>query len=110
MSFSVAQAVPKKCLRPRICVTFRDIYASVWRGIVSLSPNPKSGTLPTVGCPQLLIQNICSYPVYLDAVFSSRNLRTRHTVVAGTSRKRFLFNLRNVMFNFETICFLYDCC
>jgi hypothetical protein len=36
---------------------------------------------PLVGCPPLLIQYIRSYPSYPEAVFSIRNLRTRHAVV-----------------------------
>jgi hypothetical protein len=36
---------------------------------------------PTVGCPRLLIQHIRSYPPYLEAVSSIRNLRTRRAVV-----------------------------
>jgi len=31
-------------------------------GVVSTSPNPQAGGPPCVGCPQLLIQYICSYP------------------------------------------------
>jgi hypothetical protein len=44
-------------------------------------PNPHAGGPPVVGCPRLLIQYICSYPPYLEAVPSIRNLRTRHAVV-----------------------------
>jgi hypothetical protein len=44
-------------------------------------PNPPAGGLPLVGCPQLLIQYIHSYPPYLEAVSYIRNLRTRHPVV-----------------------------
>jgi hypothetical protein len=34
-----------------------------------------------VGCPLLLIQYICRYCPYLEAVSSIRNLRTLHAVV-----------------------------
>jgi hypothetical protein len=44
-------------------------------------------SLPIVGLkifsPRLLIQYIRSYPSYLEAVCSIRNLRTRHEVVTG---------------------------
>jgi hypothetical protein len=46
-------------------------------------PNLKAGGPPTVGCPRLIIQYIRSYPPYLQAVSSVRNLRTRHAVVTG---------------------------
>jgi hypothetical protein len=42
---------------------------------------PQAGGPPLVGCPRLLIQYIPSYPPYLKAVPSIRNLRTRHAVV-----------------------------
>ncbi|KAJ4452211.1 hypothetical protein ANN_03729 [Periplaneta americana] len=48
------------------------------------SPNPQAGGPPLIGCPRLLIQYIRSYPPYLEAVSSIRNLRTRHAVVIGT--------------------------
>jgi hypothetical protein len=35
-----------------------------WEGVVSTSPNPQAGGPPLVGCPQLLIQFIHSYPPY----------------------------------------------
>jgi hypothetical protein len=44
-------------------------------------PNPQAGGPPLVGCPLLLIQYICSYPPYMEAVSSIRNLSTRHAVV-----------------------------
>jgi hypothetical protein len=52
-------------------------------GVVSPPPNPQAGRLPPVGCPRLLIQYIRSYPPYLEAVSSIRNLRTRQAVVKG---------------------------
>jgi hypothetical protein len=39
---------------------------------------------PLVGCPRLLIQYFCSYPLYLEAVCDLRNLRTRHGLVMRT--------------------------
>jgi hypothetical protein len=47
--------------------------------------NPQAGGPPPVGCPRLLIYYIRSYPQYLEAVSSIRNLRTRHAVVTGDS-------------------------
>jgi hypothetical protein len=44
-------------------------------------PNPQAGGPPLVGCSQLLIQHIHSYPPYVESVSSIRNLRTRHAVV-----------------------------
>jgi hypothetical protein len=43
--------------------------------------NPQSGGPPIFSYPRLLIQYIRSYPPYLEAVSSIRNLRTRHAVV-----------------------------
>jgi hypothetical protein len=51
------------------------------RGVVSLTPNSQAGEPSLVGYPVLLIQCILSYPPYLEAVSSIRNLRTRHAVV-----------------------------
>jgi hypothetical protein len=45
-------------------------------------PNPIAGSQPLFGCPRLLIQYIYSYPSYLEAASSIRNLRTRHAVVS----------------------------
>jgi hypothetical protein len=58
---------------------FRCVYLG--RGGVSSPPNHQAGESPPVGCPLLLIQYIRSYPPYLEAVSSTRNLRKRHAVV-----------------------------
>jgi hypothetical protein len=50
-------------------------------GVVSLTPNSQAGGPHLVSCPLLLIHYIRSYPPYLEAVSSVRNLRTRHAVV-----------------------------
>jgi hypothetical protein len=50
-------------------------------GVVSPLPNPQAGGPPLVGCPQLLIQYIHSYPPYLEAFSSIRNLSMCHAVV-----------------------------
>jgi hypothetical protein len=45
------------------------------REFISLTPNSQAGGPPFVGCPRLLIRNICSYPPYLEVD------STRHAVV-----------------------------
>jgi hypothetical protein len=52
-------------------------------GVIAL-PKPEAGAPLLFGCPQLLIQYICNYPPYLEAVPSIRNSRTRHAVMTGT--------------------------
>jgi hypothetical protein len=44
-------------------------------------PNPQAGGPLLVSCSRLLIQYIGSYPPYLEAISSIRNLRARHAVV-----------------------------
>jgi hypothetical protein len=44
-------------------------------------PNPQAGGPALVSCPRLLIQYIHSYPPYLKAVSSIRNLRMHHAMV-----------------------------
>jgi hypothetical protein len=66
---------------PRLLVIFRNKLIFLRRGVVSRTPNPQAGGPPLIGCPRLLIQYIRSYPPYLEAVSSIRNLRTRHGVV-----------------------------
>jgi hypothetical protein len=46
-------------------------------------PNPQAEGPPLVGSPRLFIQHIRSYPTYLEAISSIRNLRTRHVVVTS---------------------------
>jgi hypothetical protein len=61
-----------------ICRKFFVIAYILRRGVVC---QPQAGGSPLVGCPRLFIQYIRSYSPYLEAVFSIRNLRTRHAVV-----------------------------
>ncbi|KAJ4446277.1 hypothetical protein ANN_12972 [Periplaneta americana] len=70
------------------------------RWVVSPSPNPQAGGPPLIGCPRLLIQYIRSYPPYLEAVSSIRNLRTRHAVVIGT-HNTWIFNTILRIVNFQ---------
>jgi hypothetical protein len=60
---------------------FRNKLEFYGAGLLAPPPNPQAGGPPPVGCPRLLIQYIRSYPPYLEAVFSIRNLRTHHAVV-----------------------------
>jgi hypothetical protein len=66
---------------PRLLVIFRNKLIFLRLGVVWPTPNPQAGAPPLVGCPRMLIQYICSYPPYLEAVSSIRNVRTRHVVV-----------------------------
>ena len=56
------------------------IYRLVFNGegllLISSSTNPQAEGPPHIGCPQVLIQHICSYPPYKEAVSYIRNLRT----------------------------------
>jgi hypothetical protein len=55
---------------------FRNKLRVLLWWVVSPPPNPQAGGPPPVGCPQLLIQYIRSYPPYLETVFSIRSLKT----------------------------------
>jgi hypothetical protein len=59
----------------------RPVAGCLLGRVVSPTPNPQAGGPPTVGCPQLLIHYIHSYPPYLEAVSSIRNPKTRYAVV-----------------------------
>jgi hypothetical protein len=48
--------------------------------VMQLLKNVSAEGPPLVGCPRLLIQYIHSYPPYLEAVSSIRNVRTRHAM------------------------------
>jgi hypothetical protein len=64
-------------------VVFRNKLIFLRRGVVSPTPNPQVGIPPLVGCPQLLIHYIRNYPPYLEIVFSTSNLRTRHALLTS---------------------------
>jgi hypothetical protein len=66
---------------PRLCEVILSKYWVLRGMVVSPPSNPQAGGPPTVGYPRLLIQQIRSYPPYLEAVSSIRNQRTRHAVV-----------------------------
>jgi hypothetical protein len=66
--------------RPPYCPWF-DPLNNIWWWVQI--PNPRTGGSPRVGCPRLIIQYIRSYPPYLEAVSSTRYLRTSHAVVTG---------------------------
>jgi hypothetical protein len=44
------------------------------------SPNPQAGGSPHIGGPRLLIQCVCNYLTYLEAVSSNCNLRLRRAM------------------------------
>jgi hypothetical protein len=70
-----------------ICfVTGWIFYGGEFLGPVQI----QAGGLPPIGCPRLLIQYIRSYPPYLEAVSSIRNLRTRHAMVTRTHLTSFV--------------------
>jgi hypothetical protein len=68
-------------------VTFHPIFVTFRNQIffpLSCCPHvqpPQPGGAPLVGSPRLLIQYIRSYPPYLEAVSSIRNLRACHVVM-----------------------------
>jgi len=64
---------------PRCCGTFHN-KLFLWQ-VVSPLPNPQAGGSPHVSCPQLLLQYICSYPPYPEAVSSIHDPRTHHAIV-----------------------------
>jgi len=67
------------------CIGHSKQSVHVWGALctVSLLPNPQDEEPPFNGCPRQLIQNICNYPPYLEAVFSVCNPRTCHAMVKG---------------------------
>jgi hypothetical protein len=74
----------------RLCRESVQVRGPLWhfvknlflgRGVVYARPNLYAGGPPLVGCTLLFIQYIHSYPAYLEAVSSIRNLRTRHGIV-----------------------------
>ena len=50
--------------RSEACVSGSKYDTFLWRGVVSTLPNPPSWRSTLVGCPQMLIQHIRSYPPY----------------------------------------------
>jgi hypothetical protein len=48
------------------------------RGLVKILTKPQAVGPPTVGYPPLLIQYICNYRPYLEAISFIRNLKWRH--------------------------------
>jgi len=54
------------------------------QGVDSPLPNSQTGGPHLVSCLWLLIQCICNYPPYLEAISSIHNLRMHHAVVTGS--------------------------
>jgi hypothetical protein len=67
-------------LCPTLLVIFRNKLIFYGEELLAPRPTPAEGP-PLVGCLRLLIYYIRSYPPYMEAVSSIRNLRTRHAVV-----------------------------
>jgi hypothetical protein len=65
---------------PRLLVNFRNNFIFYGEELLAPRPTPSARGPPLVGCSRLLIQYIRSYPPYLEAVPSIRNLRTRNAV------------------------------
>jgi hypothetical protein len=55
-------------LSPGLLAIFRNMINFLWWEVFSTSPKHQAGGPPFVGCTRLLIQNIRSYPPYLEAV------------------------------------------
>jgi hypothetical protein len=64
-----------------LLVDFRNKIIFYGEVLLAPRPPPPAGGPPRVGCARLLIDFIRSYPPYLEAVSSIRNLSTRHAVV-----------------------------
>jgi len=54
--------------------------------MVSASCDPQAEEPPFTDCSWLLIQYICSYPPYLEAISSICKPRTCHATVKGTHK------------------------
>ena len=66
--FPLSRSYRRISLIPRLLWVFRKmVNFLLWR-VVSTSSKAQAGGPPLVGCPWLLIQYICSYPLYLEAV------------------------------------------
>jgi hypothetical protein len=66
-------------------LTFLNKFIFYGEDLLASRPTPKLQDTDLVDCPRLLIKYIHNYPPYMEAVFSIRNLRTRHAhVTRGT--------------------------
>jgi hypothetical protein len=65
------------------CDMFHNRLEFLWWELVSPLSNPQAGGPTPVGCLQLLLQYIRSYPPYLEAISSICNLRAHHAMVTG---------------------------
>jgi hypothetical protein len=66
---------------PRSLLNVRNKLIFLLWGVVSLTPNLQAGGPRLLGCPRLLIRYIRSYPTYLEAISSIRNMSTRLALV-----------------------------
>ena len=70
---------------PKLCEMFCNTVQCLWWEVVSISPNTQAGGPPLLGCAQLLIQYICSYPPKSGGCSYIYNLRTCHAAVTRTA-------------------------
>jgi hypothetical protein len=57
------------------CEEFRNMVIFYGEELLALRPTPPTGGPLPVGCSRLLIQYVCSYPPYLEAVLLSATRR-----------------------------------
>jgi hypothetical protein len=108
--FSLALVTyPKNSSRSKALCDTLEAYFLRW-GLVTPMTNPQSGGPPLVGHSWLLIQYICSYPPYPQAVSSICNLRACHNILTRIHLKcwcsltAFLgFNHIHCIFHFNTM-------
>jgi hypothetical protein len=94
-SCSASQKIPRLVWNPKVhyrvhrsppipltSVTFHNNFLFRWGVIPSLNPIYRKP--PLIGCPRLLFQCFRSYPLYLEAVSSICNPRTRHVMMTGS--------------------------
>jgi hypothetical protein len=81
MHFLLARSFQRTCPNLRLCVTFHDKMVSCFM-VRSCYPLTQPSSWRTAPCwLWLLIQNICSYPAFLEAVSSIFSTKTYHTLV-----------------------------
>jgi hypothetical protein len=75
-----------------------QVWGALWQPSYGDELTPKLEDYPLVDCPWLLMKYICSYPQYMDAVYSIHNLRTHHAMVTGNPPNMELVLLQRVNF------------
>jgi hypothetical protein len=77
----------------RLSVIIYNKFKALWWGAVSHPPNPQAGGPPPVSCPQLLIQFICSHPLYLEDSKMHLHVLIQDWFAAKLLHLNFMFNL-----------------